>query len=68
MILITQLGKYSLPALTPESLRSSCDARLGGLIARTKRKSSAPLKYYSASELALLGRMFTMAIKEWDRV
>ncbi|MES9841955.1 MAG: hypothetical protein ABW134_15470 [Candidatus Thiodiazotropha endolucinida] len=53
--LIAQLGKYSLVSLTPDVIAAYRDERLdGGRSASTVRL-----------ELALLGHLYTTAIKEW---
>lgn len=66
--LIEHLGKYSLAALTPEIIAQYRDMRLAG--EDRKDKSGAPAPEPRAGntvrlDLALLGHMFTMAIKEW---
>ncbi|MGX2041500.1 site-specific integrase [Methylocaldum sp. MU1018] len=63
-ILIEKLGKYSLIALTPEIVAQHRDNRLAGDFGdngeRIPRSNNTV-----RLELALLGHMFTVAIKEW---
>ncbi|WP_342116511.1 site-specific integrase [Pseudoduganella sp. OTU4001] len=62
--LIKELGKYSLAALTPEIIAKYRDKRLAGDLnddgVRIPRSNDTV-----RLELALLGHMFTTAIKEW---
>jgi integrase len=65
-ILKNHLGKYSLAALTPEIIAKFRDERLAG----TDRKNDKGEPVHRANntvrlELALLGHLFTIAIKEW---
>ena len=65
-ILKNHLGKYSLAALTPEIIAKFRDERLAG----TDRKNDKGEPVLRANntvrlELALLGHLFTIAIKEW---
>jgi integrase len=63
-ILISNLGRYSLAALTPEILANYRDRRLAGETAGSaanKPRSNNTVRL----ELALLGHMFNVAIKEW---
>jgi integrase len=66
--LIQALGKYSLAALTPEIIAKYRDDRLAGLDRKDANGKAKP-KPRSANtvrlDLALLGHMFTVAIKEW---
>lgn len=66
--LIKHLGKYSLAALTPEIIAKYRDDRLAGND-RKDAKGKPLAKPRSANtvrlDLALLGHMFTIAIKEW---
>jgi len=63
-ILIDKLGKYSLIALTPEIIAQYRDSRLAGDPGdngeRIPRSNNTV-----RLELALLGHLFTVAIKEW---
>lgn len=63
-ILIAHLGRYSLAALTPEIIASYRDTRLAGDStgsAKPKPRSNNTVRL----ELALLGHMFNVALKEW---
>ena len=65
-ILTEQLGKYSLAALTPEIIAKFREARLAG----EDRKDAKGKPILCANDtvrldLALLGHLFTVAIKEW---
>jgi integrase len=63
-ILIAHLGRYSLAALTPEIIASYRDSRLAGDSiggAKPKPRSNNTVRL----ELALLGHMFNVALKEW---
>jgi len=66
--LIQHLGKYSLAALTPEIIAKYRDERLAGLDRKGSNGKPLP-KPRSANtvrlDLALLGHMFNIAIKEW---
>lgn len=65
-ILTKHLGKYSLAALTPEIIAKFRDERLAG--ADRKDKNGKPIPRANNTvrlELALLGHLFTIAIKEW---
>ncbi|MBL1319688.1 MAG: site-specific integrase [Methylophaga sp.] len=66
--LIQSLGKYSLAALTPEIIAKYRDERLAGLDRKDFNGKSSP-KPRSANtvrlDLALLGHLFNVAIKEW---
>jgi len=65
-ILIEHLGKYSLAALTPEIIAKFRDARLAGEDRRDKLGNPRPRTNNTVRlDLALLGHMFTIAIKEW---
>lgn len=66
--LIEHLGKYSLAALTPEVIAQYRDMRLAGDDRKDKAGNPAPAPRAANTvrlDLALLGHMFTMAIKEW---
>lgn len=59
-ILVAELGKYSLAALTPEVIATYRDNRLAGS-ADAKPRSNNTVRL----ELALLGHLFNVAIREW---
>ncbi|MDV3469852.1 site-specific integrase [Stenotrophomonas sp. C3(2023)] len=63
-LLIAHLGRYSLAALTPEIVARFRDERLAGDVGadgkRTPRSNNTV-----RLELALLGHMFSVALKEW---
>lgn len=64
--LIKQLGKYSLSALLPETIAHYRDTRLAG--EDRKDKDGNPISRAPNTvrlDLALLGHLFTVAIKEW---
>lgn len=66
--LIKYLGKYSLAALTPEVIAQYRDMRLAGEDRKDKDGKPKPQPRAANTvrlDLALLGHMFTMAIKEW---
>lgn len=63
-VLIQHLGRYSLSALTPEIIARFRDQRLAGDI--NKQGIRRPRKNNTVRlELALLGHLFTIALKEW---
>jgi integrase len=63
-ILTTKLGKYSLIALTAEIIAQYRDERLAGDL--SDKGERVPRSNNTVRlELALLGHMFTVAIKEW---
>ena len=65
-ILIKHLGKYSLAALTPEVIARFRDSRLAGEDRKDKSGDPRPRTNNTVRlDLALLGHMFTIAIKEW---
>ena len=65
-ILKRELGQYSLAALTPEIIAGFRDERLAGLDRRNKKGEPIPRANNTVRlELALLGHLFTIAIKEW---
>jgi len=65
-VLKEHLGKYSLVALTPEVIAKFRDARLAGDDRKDKDGNSQPRANNTVRlDLALLGHMFTIAIKEW---
>jgi integrase len=62
----THLGMYSLAALTPEVIAKFRDERLAGLDRRDEKGQPIPRANNTVRlELALLGHLFTIAIKEW---
>lgn len=66
--LIHSLGKYSLAALTPEIIAKYRDERLAGLDRKDFNGKSNPKPRAANTvrlDLALLGHMFNVAIKEW---
>lgn len=66
--LIQHLGKYSLAALTTEIVAQYRDIRLAGEDRKDKdgkQKSQPRAANTVRLDLALLGHMFTVAIKEW---
>ena len=61
-----QLGKYSLAALTPEIVAKFREARLAGEDRRDAKGKPIPRANETVRlDLALLGHLFTVAIKEW---
>jgi integrase len=65
-ILIAYLGKYSLSALTPEIVAKFRDARLAGEDRKNAKGKPIPRSNNTVRlDLALLGHLFTVAIKEW---
>ncbi len=65
-ILIEQLGKYSLAALTPEIIAKFREARLAGEDRKDAKGKPIPRANDTVRlDLALLGHLFTVAIKEW---
>lgn len=65
-VLVEHLGKYSLSALTPEIIAKFRDARLAGEDRKDKFGNPRPRTNNTVRlDLALLGHMFTIAIKEW---
>lgn len=66
--LIQYLGKYSLAALTPEIIAKYRDDRLAGLDRKDAKGRPAPKPRSPNTvrlDLALLGHMFSTAMKEW---
>lgn len=66
--LVRHLGKYSLAALTPELIAQYRDMRLAGEDRKDKEGRPKPQPRAANTvrlDLALLGHMFTVAIKEW---
>jgi len=64
--LIKAMGKYSLAALTPEIIAKYRDDRLAGLDRKDANGKPKPRSANTVRlELALLGHMFNVAIKEW---
>lgn len=67
--LIQHLGKYSLATLTPEIVAKYRDMRLTGEDRKDKDGKPKPKPRAANTvrlDLALLGHMFTVAIKEWS--
>jgi integrase len=65
-ILTQHLGKYSLAALNPELVARFRDLRLAGEDRRDATGKPIPRANNTVRlELALLGHLFTVAIKEW---
>jgi integrase len=65
-ILIKHLGKYSLAALTPEIIAKFRDMRLAGEDRKDADGRPQPRANNTVRlDLALLGHLFTVAIKEW---
>jgi integrase len=66
VILIKHLGKYSLAAITAEVAAKFRDARLAGEDRKDKKGNPVPRSNDTVRlDLALLGHLFTVAIKEW---
>jgi integrase len=64
--LIKHLGKYSLASLTPEIIANFRDIRLSGDDRKDANGKPQPRTNNTVRlDLALLGHMFTIAIKEW---
>jgi integrase len=65
-ILERHLGKYSLAALNPEVIAHFRDMRLAGEDRKDENGKPVPRANNTVRlELALLGHLFTIAIKEW---
>jgi integrase len=65
-ILVEHLGKYSLAALTPEVIAKFRDSRLAGEDRKDADGVPKPRTNNTVRlDLALLGHMLTIAIKEW---
>jgi integrase len=65
-ILARHLGKYSLAALNPEIVAHFRDMRLAGEDRKDENGKPIPRANNTVRlELALLGHLFTIAIKEW---
>lgn len=65
--LIAHLGKYSLAALTPEIVAKFRDMRLAGEDRKNEKGKPVPRSNDTVRlDLALLGHLFTVAIKEWE--
>jgi integrase len=65
-ILTRHLGKYSLAALNPEIVAHFRDMRLAGEDRKDENGKPIPRANNTVRlELALLGHLFTIAIKEW---
>jgi integrase len=64
--LVTHLGKYSLASLTPEIIANFRDMRLAGEDRKDAEGRPRPRTNDTVRlDLALLGHVFTVAIKEW---
>jgi len=66
--LIAHLGKYSLAALSPELIAKFRDERLAGADRKDAKGKPAPKPRSPNTvrlDLALLGHLFNVAIKEW---
>jgi len=64
--LVKHLGKYSLSSLTPEIIAKFRDMRLAGEDRKDDKGRPRPRTNNTVRlDLALLGHMFTVAIKEW---
>lgn len=64
--LIAHLGKYSLATLTPEVIAQYRDMRLSGADRGPDKATPRPRAANTVRlDLALLGHMFSIAIKEW---
>ncbi|MQY51318.1 tyrosine-type recombinase/integrase [Rhodocyclus gracilis] len=66
--LIASLGKYSMAALTREIVAKYRDDRLAGLDRKDAKGKPAPRPRSPSTvrlDLALLGHLYTIAIKEW---
>lgn len=65
-IVTKHLGKYSLAAVTPEVAARFRDARLAGEDRKDATGNAVPRSNDTVRlDLALLGHLFTIAIKEW---
>lgn len=65
-IIVEHLGKYSLTALTPEVIARFRDMRLAGEDRKDDKGQPQPRTNNTVRlDLALLGHMLTIAIKEW---
>ncbi len=65
-ILVKHLGKYSLAALTPELIAKFRDMRLAGEDRLSPTGKPQPRANNTVRlDLALLGHLYTVAIKEW---
>lgn len=66
VILLKHLGRYSLAAMTPEIIARFRDIRLAGEDRKDKQGKPLPRANNMVRlDLALLGHLFTVAIKEW---
>lgn len=63
-ILIAHLGRYSLAALTPDVIAQYRDERLAGDVGSDGKRHPRSNNTVRI-ELALLGHLFTIALKEW---
>jgi len=65
-IIVKHLGKYSLTALTPEVIAQFRDTRLAGEDRKDATGNPIPRSNSTVRlDLALLGHLLTIAIKEW---
>lgn len=65
-ILVKHLGNYSLASLTPEVIAKFRDMRLAGEDRKDAKGNPQPRTNNTVRlDLALLGHLFTIAIKEW---
>jgi hypothetical protein len=66
VIPLKHLGKYSLAAMTPEIIAHFRDMHLAGEDRKDKQGKPLPRANNTVRlDLALLGHLFTVAIKEW---
>jgi integrase len=66
LILTKHLGKYSLAAVTPDVVAKFRDTRLAGEDRKDDEGKAIPRSNDTVRlDLALLGHLFTIAIKEW---
>jgi integrase len=63
--LVSFFGKYALAGITPEMVANYRDERLAGDDRASKGKPQPRAANTVRVELALLGHLFTIAIKEW---
>ncbi|MBC7458315.1 MAG: site-specific integrase [Bdellovibrionaceae bacterium] len=65
IILLKYFGKYSLAAITPELIANFRDERLAGLDRLKDGKPQPRMPNTVRLDLALIGHIFTIAVKEW---